>query len=200
MIGSRRRGLVVALGVVALAACNWAQAPREPAIPTAPPGPMPPPVADFEGRFTLTFNADSSCVALPTPFQTRTYSADIAQDRVGRYKGDLSGVEFFPNYETFTVRALFVGGRFSMHSVYAVDRWGDDMPVVERLPADGYLAISGVADVPIRKSDASASAPFNGTFSYCARSTRAISPDYPPSCVQPIDCQSSAHRLTITRQ
>ena len=200
MRASRGGGFVVALGVIALAACDWGQAPRPSPIPTAPPGPTSPPPADFEGRFTLTFSADSSCGALPASYQTRTYTADIAGDIVGRYKGTFSGPDFFSRYETFMVRSLPVGGKFTMHSVYAYDRWLDEVPVFERLPSGGYFALSGSADVPIRKSDTSVSAPFAGTFSYCARPTAAANADLPPSCAQPIDCQSTTHGLTVLRQ
>ena len=201
MSASRRREIIAVISAIALSACQWAQEPRRSPLATSPtPVPTGPPPADFEGQFTLTFRAANSCGDIPEIFRTRTYIAEIARHTTTVYKAALSGANFFPNYDAFMVTSRPVGARLSLSSVYALDRWLDDEPVFERLASGGYLALTGTADVPIRKDETSWSAAFSGTFSYCAVARPDPSPEFPPSCPRAIDCQSTAHDLAVTRR
>ncbi len=117
------------------------------------------------------------------------------------FRGELSGSDFFFGYEHFFVAPIAVGGKFVMNSLYAMDKWGDEMPIFERLASGGYVAFNGAADVPIRKSDTSLSVNFAGSFSYCALATvHPTVADAAPSCPKSIDCQSRTHTLTVTRR
>ena len=201
MSAGRRCGFVAVVSVIALAACQWAQEPRRSPLATSPtPVPTAPPPADFEGPFTLTFSAATSCGEIPLPFRTRTYMAEIARHTTTDFKAELSGANFFPNYDAFLVAPRVVGARLFLSSVYASDRWGDEEPVFERLASGGYLALTGTANVPIRKDETSWSVPFSGTFAYCAVATTDRNPEYPPSCSTAIECQSTTHDLIVTRR
>ena len=201
MSAGHLREFVALVCVIALAGCQWAQEPRRSPLATSPtPVPITPEPADFEGPFTLTFSAASSCGEIPLPFRTRTYSADISRHSTTVFKAELTGANFFPNYGAFVVAPRPVGARLLLVSVYAQDRWLDDEPVFERTAAGGYLALTGSADVPIRKNETSWSAPFSGTVSYCGAARTDQGPEYPPTCARTIECQSTAHDLAVTRR
>jgi hypothetical protein len=201
MSASGQRSIVAVCAVVALTACQWAQEPRRSPLATSPtPVPTAPPPADFEGRFTLTFSAAQSCADIPQALRTRVYEAEISRHTAGSFKAELSGATFFPNYGAFFVAQRPVGARLSLFSVYAMDRWIDELPVFERLPSGAYLALNGQADVPIQKDGTSWSVPFSGTFSYCALPTVDADPAYAPRCSKALECQSSMHDLMVTRR
>src|SRR5690349_7552301 len=144
MGAGRRRGFIAVVSAITLAACQWAQEPRRSPLATSPtPVPTAPEPADFEGQFTLTFSAASSCGEIPLPLRTRTYVAEISRHTTTVFKAELSGANFFPNYDAFQVAARPVGARLWLSSVYAQDRWLDDEPVFERLASGGYLALTG---------------------------------------------------------
>ena len=196
---------ILALATVVLANCQHSGPPTSPAgLPSPSPASQPAARVVVEGAYTLTFIADETCVLLPRDVRSRTYTAAVTQDRpqdIGTFfTAQLGGASFYPQYDAFFIRREIGNvARFYLYSVFASRQWLDDIPVYERLASGGFVAISGIANVPFDTSGPSASVPFPGLFAYCASPTDPKDP-YPPDCSKPVVCESSTHTLALVRR
>ena len=88
--------------------------------------------------------------------------------------------------------------RLSIFSWDAFTAWLEDHPIIERVDASAYLAVSGVTTAtvsPQRSIDAS----FEGEFLYCPGKSEPTTSGFPPTCaVPPVQCRSSQHRIVMT--
>jgi len=138
------------------------------------------------GKYDLVFEADSACDELPTAAKSRRYSATA-----GSVGLTLEGAMFGEPYE----------GEYSWNVIYAsVD--GDlatlnfNDPEIWELPTpDSYVVILGSA---AGRFDAQTSTlPMTGQFRFCpTRETET----YPECAVDEVKCQSTHHKLTLTRK
>jgi len=154
---------------------------------------------DVAGRYTLTFTADSACMDLPDEVRTRTYTAAIAASASPNvpagtsFTATVGGAAFVSGLDNFTVG---VSGTY-------VDLWlhgGHDPALVEQLGPNTYLLISGNAAGAAGSAPLSSmSAAFDGWIEYCVTTT---TPRAGHACEGTVlrRCESSHHRLVLTRQ
>jgi hypothetical protein len=161
----------------------------------------------IEGDYTLTFAAADECTTLPSTMRRRSYSATIVASRQfvssldGNFGIELSGSDFFPELRTLSLSIRASTARFFVASVEAEQRWGDDVPIYERIGATGYLSLHGTGTTTLTVSDTAFDTTFDGIMSYCPSSTNPFGPGSPPRCTAPaIDCQSVRHQLTGARR
>jgi hypothetical protein len=161
----------------------------------------------IEGDYTMTFAAAGECTMLPSPLRRRAYSATIAvSSRLGSsldaiFAIELSGADFLAELRTVSLSIRASTGRFFVASHEAERRWGDDVPIYERVGATGCLSLHGVGATPLTVSDTAFDTTFEGILSYCPTSTNRFGPGYPPQCTAPaVDCQSNGHQLTGVRR
>jgi hypothetical protein len=193
--------LLVALAAAMLASCQRGAAPTAPTSPR-PTTPSVPEalIPGVEGEFTLTLTAENSCEQLPLSVRSRTYIATVKRSGSTRFDVDLSGSNFYPYYDSFGIQShTSVIARFYMMSTFAMDKWLDEIPVIERLTPGGSFAVSGVADVPFIRSVPATPVTFRGEFTYCPTPVDQADP-YPPACRQPVTCKSDKHTLSLTRR
>jgi hypothetical protein len=117
-----------------------------------------------------------------------------------RFTSALTGAEFQRGYETFFATVASDAARFSVYSWDAFNWWGEDQPIIERLPSGGYVAWMGTATTPVVSSTASITAQFDGSVSYCATPREPDMTNYPPTCSAPVECKSDHHQLVLTRR
>ena len=154
---------------------------------------------DVTGRYTLTFSADSACTDLPDEMRTRTYTASIAPSASPNvpagtsFTATVGGAAFVSGLDNF---AVGVSGSY-------VDLWlhgGHDPALVEQLGPNTYLAISGNAAAEAGKPTSNMSGAFDGWLEYCVTS---VAPRVGHGCEGAATlkrCESSHHRLVLTRQ
>ena len=158
--------------------------------------PVSSPPVDVAGRYTLTFSADSACTDLPDEVRTRTYVASIAPSSSPNvpagtsFAATVTGASFARGLDNFTVG---VSGDY-------VDLWlhgGHDPALMEQLGPNTYLAISGNAAAAAGSAPLSnLSMPFDGWIEY------SCAPGAGHACEGAVlrRCESSHHRLVLTRQ
>jgi hypothetical protein len=163
------------------------------------------PPVNIAGDYTLTFIADSACPDLPAEVRTRTYSATISPLSSPNVPANtsfdvaLGGAPFLPGHSNF---GIGVAGDYLSFLV-----WDGESPLVEQVAANTYLSLSGSAAASVGTSSVSAiSAPFDGSFEYCAlksESGRSYD-DCRSGQGQPVIaralCVSKNHRLILTRR
>jgi hypothetical protein len=155
------------------------------------------------GDYWLTFTAADACTALPPRVRSRTYSSalNVWETMTGTFSARLGGADFFPDLRTISGRNGDLVITFSVYSVEAAVRWGDELPIYERLSATEYFSLVGNARAPLSGVTTSLTASFDGAMAYCARSTDPVAPGFPPQCAVPvIECRSDQHQLTVTRR
>jgi hypothetical protein len=150
---------------------------------------------DPTGEYQLTLTAADVCEALPLVVRTRRYTAGITGGMV-----TVGGADLVPHYNVFWLTAADDAVRFYLFSAYASATWLEEAPIVERVDATSYLSFSGLAMVTPWNPSQSITA-LNGTIGYCAGAKEPSRPEFPPTClVPPVECQSSSHRLSLTRR
>ena len=151
---------------------------------------------DLLGDYVVTLTADAACTDLPSVARSRTYAASVTGS--AQYPvGTLSGGNFtMPNgarHNTFYVYAFGSFVRFG----FWVDWEGP--AIVEQVDPNTFIGVVGRADAVW--ADFPLELPFSGEFMYCQGGAKA-----PPGtpwifecAATPTRCNSSNHRLTLTR-
>jgi len=178
---------------------TFAQAGRDQAIIvtiSAEPALLPP------GEYSITFTAAAACTALPASVRSRTYSSTLnVWTMSGAFSTVLREADFFPDLRTISGRNRGVTIEFFVQSVEAFTRWGDELPIYERVSATEYLSVIGKATAALSGNATSLTTSFDGTMAYCARSTDSIASGFPPHCAVPaIECRSDRHQLTVSHR
>jgi len=195
---TRRTILVVLAAATTLASCQRGVTPASPSLPVTPSVPDAR-IPGVEGEFTFTVTANSSCEQLPLSLRSRSYTATITRSSAYIFDVDLSGTNFYPHYDSFWILSHTSAiARLYIMSTFAMNKWLDEIPIIERLAAGGYFAVSGVGDVPFIRSVPTVPVTFTGEFTYCPTPIDRADPD-PPSCRQPVTCKSDTHSLSLAR-
>jgi len=153
------------------------------------------------GDYTVRFVADTSCTQIPAALRTRSYPGRAAAETGGlnsRFMMSLSDRNLYEHYSRYWGVAAGDDVRLVIFSWDAIAAWLEDHPIIERVDATAYLAVSGVTTAtvsPQRSVDAS----FEGEFQYCPARVEPTMSGYPPTCaVPPAQCRSSQHRVVVT--
>ena len=155
---------------------------------------------NMAGDYTLTFVADA-CINLPSELQTRTYGATIAPGSNSHSPADtfytvtVSGALFAANYGSFSIG---VAG-----DLVAFELRGEGPTLIEQVAENTYLGFDGRAEARVETATVSTiSAFFSGSINYCA--LPAPMGQYwgcnPAHAVAHAECQSTTHRLILTRR
>ena len=157
---------------------------------------------DIIGDYTLTIVADSGCSGIPSDVRTRTWDAAIrpAPDSHTQPGTSLTltvdSGSFLPDFSGF---AIGVAGDDVAFSIYQ----GEDFGLVEKIAPGTFLAIQGMATVPVGPGPATKiSTSFAGVIDYCAlqgdgRWTSECNSG-PRSAYQ--RCSSTQHQLIVSRR
>jgi hypothetical protein len=157
---------------------------------------------DFTGSHFLTITAAPSCSQLPPPLRVRSYIASMnpTQNVFTAFTARLSGAEFFEGYDTFWTGVAHDAARFHVFSWYAFNWWLEDLPIIERVGPNGYLAFQGIADAPMIQSPTAINARFDGSISFCPALTPPALAQWAPTCAERVECQSDRHELKLIRR
>lgn len=161
-----------------------------------------------EGDYTITFTAADECSMLPSSLRRRIYSSTIdiwqrfdVPPLGGFFAIGLTESDFFPELRTLSLSLRGNRGNFFISSFEAQERWGDDVPIYERLGATEYLSLHGTATTVMSVTDTAFATTFDGIMSYCPKSFDPLGRGSPPRCAAiAIDCHSSRHELTGSRR
>jgi len=146
--------------------------------------------AVLTGSFAVTITADSACDQIPDTLRTRTYNATIARDSGSIFSVALSGASLVANSDAFWATESGGDVHFYLSSLYAMNAWLDDLPIVEQVGSDQYLAVDGRTSViPITQGPIDTT--FEGSIAYCSAQA---APYYKCASL----CTSKRHRLTLT--
>jgi len=156
---------------------------------------------DIQGQYAITFAAAPECAQLPSELRSRTFTADVSRipDRPN-FTSTLTGARFQSGYDTFSAIVASDAARFLVYSWDAFNWWGEDQPIIERLPAGGYVTWMGTATTQVVNSTSSMAATFDGSVSYCATPTEPTTTNYPPTCSAIVECKSDHHQLVLKRR
>jgi hypothetical protein len=152
------------------------------------------PSVNLAGDYTLTVAADPACSEFPPQARSRTYLSTVTPSPYlsNGYVVTLSGATFFPNNNTINAVVAGDSARFD------IDPYSD-MVVTEALTGSAALTFWGTSSATVGAP--SISAPFAGTVEYCPNALgRQGTFPFIRCGVPPVDCVSSNHRLTVTRQ
>ncbi len=159
------------------------------------------PPVDIAGDYTLTFIADSACSGLPNEVRTRTYAATITPGSNSNRPANtffnvaVTGASFLKHYDSFEIG---VAGDF-----LTLAFGGDGPRLVEEVAPNTYLAFDGWAGTSVGTSAVSTiSTSFEGVIDYCVLKFEAGSyyQCLPSQAVAHAQCQSTNHRLILTRK
>jgi hypothetical protein len=164
------------------------------------------PSVNIAGNYTLTFVADSACSDLPPEVRTRSYAATIVPGASAtRFALTATGAPFLDNLTGFDIGVAGQSLGLWLHG-------GHDPTLVERLAPNTYLAYSGVGAASVDSSTISTiSTAFDGWIDYCAMpapmgsgyncgTSNFTGEPIPGAAVTYTHCQSSNHRLILTRR
>jgi hypothetical protein len=160
---------------------------------------LPVPPVSIAGEYTLTFQADSACIDLPTEVRTRSYKATLTAKSDPSYPSNtwldviVGGVPFLSDYDRFWIG---VAGNYLAFQLGE----GEGPWLVEEVASNTYLSIGGLAAATVGPVFSTITAPFDGSIEYCERRS-PIGAYY--TCVLPVArarCTSQNHRLTLTRR
>ena len=156
---------------------------------------------DIEGQYAITFAAAAECTQLPSAVRSRTFTAVVSRvpDRLN-FTSRLTGATFQSGYNTFSAVVASDAARFLVYSWDAFNWWGEDQPIIERLPAGGYVTWIGTATTPVMNPTSSITATFDGSVTYCATPIEPTMTNYPPTCSAIVECQSGHHQLALKRR
>src|SRR5262245_26604756 len=155
---------------------------------------------DLTGEYTGGFAAAASCVQIPAPFRTRTYTATVRRSPqyAPAFMGELRDADFYRSYGAFWGVVSEKEARLFISSWDAFNRWLEDLPIFEHVAPNGYLSLFGVVIASVADRSGLDAADFDGTFAFCEK---AFDDGFdPPRCaVTLVECKSSAHRITLKR-
>lgn len=162
----------------------------------------------IEGDYTMIFTAADECDMLPSALRRRAYAATIVLSRTfsssmdGNFDIELSGADFFPELRTIAMSIRSGRSNVFISSSEAERKWGDDIPVYERVRAGEHLSLHGRAEGSVSVTDTALTTTFDGVIAYCPTSTAPrFAAGYPPTCAMPpIECRSGRHQLTASRR
>ena len=165
--------------------------------------PLAPPL-NLSGDFTLTLTADSSCADLPQDARSRSYGATIAaRSRAGT--SDLVGFDVTLRadavLESLRRFGFGVAGDFVHFGLRAGH--GDEPALVEDLGGNRYIAFTGAARAAVNPSNVAAfSIAFDGWIDVVSLKNPLTSRFVvlPGELLSQVRCESSAHRLDLTRR
>ena len=162
---------------------------------------VPEPTVDIAGFYTMTFDADGSCVDLPAIARSRSYHVSITPQAIGdRSNG--------PGFNLEAVGAPMLGKLSGFPIGVAgshVSLWlhgGHDPAIVEDLGGDTYLAFSGVADATVVAGDVSSiTATFDGWIEDATFRTPLVDRYFPTQpALATAHCDSHSHRIMLMRE
>ena len=186
---------------VSWAGCDGPTSPTSTASATGLPSGAVLVTAGPTGDYTVRFVADTSCTQIPAALRTRSYPGRAAAETSGlnsRFMMSLSDRNLYEHYSRYWGVAAGDDVRLVIFSWDAFAAWLEDHPIIERVDASAYLAVSGVTTAtvsPQRSVDAS----FEGEFQYCPARVEPTMSGYPPTCAVPLaQCRSSQHRVVVT--
>lgn len=154
------------------------------------------------GEYTMTLQADDTCVGLPSDVRTRTYVATIgpASDPQASPGTSLTltatGARFLPTFDSFQVGVAGADVGFMLYH-------GEDWGLVEQAAPDTFIAIAAEGVVSVPGSIASSIAlSIDGSLEYCVLRPGAV---WNRSCQSSSTltyqaCPSSHPRLTLERR
>jgi hypothetical protein len=161
------------------------------------------PPVNMAGDYTLTFVADSACLAgVPNELRTRSYAVTIAPQsnplaRPGTsFTLTATGVPFFDTYNNFTIG---VAGDYAAFMVYQ----GEGFGLVEKIGPRSYLGLYGEGKASVGTPAVSTiSMSFDGVIDHCILNSDVGWFDACTSslAVEHQQCTSKNHRLTLTRR
>ena len=161
----------------------------------------------IEGDYTMIFAAANECDMLPSALRRRAYAAAIVVSRRftssldGLFDIELSGADFFPELRTISLSISSGRSNVFIGSSEADRKWGDDIPIYERVRAGEHLSLHGRAEGNVSVTDTALTQTFDGVIAFCPRSTAPFADGYPPQCAMPpIECRSDHHQLTASRR
>jgi Carboxypeptidase regulatory-like domain len=156
---------------------------------------------DIQGQYAIAFAAAAECTQLPSEVRSRNFTAAVSPvpDRLN-FTTALTGANFQPGYDTFSAIVASDAARFLVYSWDAFNWWGEDQPIIERLPAGGYVSWMGTATTPVVNSTSSITATFDGSVSYCSAPSEPTMTNYPPTCSAIVECKSDHHQVVLKRR
>jgi hypothetical protein len=183
-----------------LVGCDRRATPISPAAATPTPNIQDLLLASAVGSYTLTFIAASSCLEIPPSLRTRRYTATVRREGA-HLEAELGSATFYPRFDSFLMQFSNPDNvTFYLYSSYFAQRL-EDYPIVERLPAGGFLSIAGTASVPFNESVPAESITFEGEFGYCSAAIdRGDSEGNMPGCAKSMFCRSPSHHLAVVRR
>ena len=127
-----------------------------------------------------------------------TSRADLSRATIGSqsdvvFSVALAGADFVTNSDAFWGTLLADQAHFYLTSLYAMNTWLDDLPVVERLGDNEFLAFDGRTSA-ISIDGPSVDTTWEGTIAHCAPEDGSPAPFY--KCAA--SCTSNQHHLTLT--
>ena len=146
----------------------------------------------LNGSYVVTITADSVCTQIPEAFRTRTYNATIGRESDFVFSVALSGAELVTNSDVFWGNQSGNDVHFFLTSLYAMNTWLDELPIVERVGQDEYVAVDGRTSI-VSVMGSPVDTTFEGSISYCSAGERSA-PFYRCASL----CTSNRHRLTLT--
>jgi hypothetical protein len=158
------------------------------------------PAVNIAGDYLLTFAADSACTDLPEIARSRSYRVRVTAQPIG----DRSTV---PGYDVTVVGASMLGtltgfpiGVAGNHLSFGL-HGRHDPAIVEHLGENRYLAFSGTANAPGVVTGASTiTTAFDGWIEQVALAAPLTKWYLPlPQALSKSTCDSSNHRITLTR-
>ena len=159
------------------------------------------PTVNMAGDYRLTFIADSACADLPEIARTRSYRATVtARPSDGRstvpgFDLKADGAEFIGALDGFPIGAAGTRMSLWLHARH-------DPAIVEDLGGNAYLAFSGTAAATVANDGVIAiTTAFDGWIEHVALPSALVGPWYVPQppAISKATCDSSNHRLTLTR-
>jgi len=167
--------------------------------------PLAPPV-NIAGDYTLTFVADSACTDLPPEVRTRSYPATVVPaSGPTSFVLAATGASFLNRLTGFDIGVAGNSLGLWLHG-------GHDPALVEQLAPNTYLAFSGVGAASVGSSTLSTlSTAFDGWIDYCVMpkpmasgyncgTSNITGEPIPGAAIAYAHCQSSNHRLILTRR
>jgi hypothetical protein len=168
---------------------------------------VPEPTAAIAGDYTLTITADESCLTLPEHARTRTYSVHIAATPNQPTSAD---TWFLGSIDGNLVGRSWDGIWFGVAGNYIYLSLGDlhgDPGFIEQTSADHYYSVGGGGTTTIDADATTIASFFEGQVTDCALKpgvpligANARYNCTPELAASRVVCQSSRHRLLLTRR
>jgi hypothetical protein len=152
------------------------------------------PPLDIAGDYSMTFVADSSCLALPEPLRTRAYTTTIPAAANASPANGAFGITVRGAYQEWDVIGMGVSSDY-------VALWFETL--VEQITPNTFLSFGGLAAATIATSGGSQFAlRFDGSIDYCTTKADSVGYEdcYRGRAAEHLQCQSTSHQLIFTRR